>query len=468
MEDDAGSRKSVKKFLERIHHQVTECADGQAAVALIKRRSFDLVLSDIMMPHMSGLDLLKHIKQAGKLCPPVVLFTGCSTIDSAVKALRLGAFDYLLKPVNAEQLVTMLERVEANMVVSQAYTKPDTKAVRPGLTLEITGYGTVSILSKQMAQVFREAQMYSTDRTIPVLIRGETGTGKEVVARVIHGAGPEKDRPFVDINCAAITQSLFESELFGYEAGTFTGSLAKGKKGKFDLAAGGTLFLDEVAEIPLEMQAKLLRVLQEKEYYRVGGLQKVKTDARIICATNVNLEEAVESGKFRQDLYYRLKVGQISLPPLRERGDELILLAATFLKEFAKTKNKSFQGIAPEALQVLAQYHWPGNIRELRNVIERAVFMFDDTLLRPEHFDGMLLYDAKADQKATNIPEPAVALAYDACLDENHVMDEHIITLVEQAVEANKGNKAAAARSLGIARSSVYRILNRKKEHMNS
>lgn len=469
VEDDYGSRRSVKTFLKRFHHHVTECADGDEALAMLGQRPFDLILSDIRMPKMTGLELLKYIKQPKKKSPPVVLFTGCGTIDTAIEALRLGAFDYLVKPVDAEQLVSMLERVEANLVVMDAYPQPVVINGQQGKTFGIPGYSTtVSVFSKQMEEIYQEAQKYGVDRSIPVLIRGETGTGKEVIARIIHNAGENKAAPFVDINCAAITPSLFESELFGYEAGTFTGGQAKGKKGKFDIAAGGTMFLDEIAEIPLELQGKLLRVLQEKEYYRVGGLHKIKTDTRIICATNVNLEEAVEAGRFRRDLYYRLKVGQLYLPPLRNRVEEIIPLATTFLREFAESKNKSFQEISPEAATVLSSYPWPGNIRELRNVIERAVFLFNDFQLRPEHFGDMLVCEANTGleldwKQQSGFKHLSLTEQFS---NENLLMDEHIITLVEQAVEANDGNKAAAARSLGIARSSIYRILDRKKKNI--
>lgn len=441
VEDDVASRKSIRRFFENLQHTVVECADGEIALATASAQQFDLILSDIRMPKLSGIELLRHVKRmANSKNIPVVMFTGYGTMDSAIEAMRLGAMDYLLKPVDVQQLISMLDRVADKMV-------PRSEG---GRSMALAEHPSIGVFSEELQRLHTEAQMYSQDRTIPVLIRGETGTGKEMVAHIIHGN--DETLPFVDINCAAITHSLFESELFGYESGAFTGSLARGQKGKLDLAAGGTLFLDEVAEIPLELQGKLLRFLQEKEFYRVGGLKKIKSDVRIVCATNVNLEEAVENHTFRRDLYYRLKVGQLFLAPLRQRVKEIIPLADKFLSEFSMHRQKAFRSISPEAKRLLEQYQWPGNIRELRNVIERAVFMHDDMELKIGHLEGI------SGTGSALLPDNEASIP--ACAD--GFLHDHIIDLVEQTVRDNQGNKAAAARILGISRSSIYRILDRR------
>jgi len=254
------------------------------------------------------------------------------------------------------------------------------------IVIESAGLDRAVFNSSIMKDIFSLAMKYHTDRKIPILIEGETGTGKEIIARLIHygnPSSPDTSRPFIDINCAALPNTLFESELFGYEAGAFTGSLNKGQKGKIESACGGTLFLDEISEIPIDLQSKLLRVIQEKEYYPIGGLKKKKVDVRIICATNVDLADQVKNSKFRKDLFFRLKVGHVFIPPLRERKEDIIALANTFLKLYSVEKHKKYEGIDEQAMTTLLNYKWPGNVRELKNVIEWAVFMHDDTVSFP-------------------------------------------------------------------------------------
>ncbi|MDD4588188.1 MAG: sigma 54-interacting transcriptional regulator [Heliobacteriaceae bacterium] len=317
----------------------------------------------------------------------------------------------------------------------------------------------VGIFSQQMKGVVSQAENYHRDRSIPVLIEGETGTGKEIIARIIHfGDGNEKT-PFVAINCAAVSANLFESELFGYEAGTFTGGLPQGQKGKLDLARGGTLFLDEVADIPLELQGKLLRVLQEKEYYRVGGLRKIATDVRVICATNVNLHRKVSEGTFRQDLYYRLKVGYLALPPLRERREEVLPLARMFLAEFSQKKGKRFEWIGDGAAEILRQYHWPGNVREVRNVIEWAIFLHDDRELRPAHLGSLTkLISGVAGRPGYEVVQPEGTLELPTG---GLPLEEFIDHIVVRTLTLHGGNKAETARCLGISRPCLYRRLKR-------
>jgi two-component system, NtrC family, response regulator AtoC len=305
-----------------------------------------------------------------------------------------------------------------------------------------------------MKSLVKHAQQYHTDRTVPVLIQGETGVGKEVIARIIHYGNVETPGPFVDINCAAISPTLFESELFGYEGGSFTGGVNKGQKGKFDIAAGGTLFLDEIVELPLELQAKLLRVLEEKSFYRIGGLKKIKTDVRIICTANLDFEKQIEDGKFRKDLYYRLKVGRILIPPLREREDDILPLTLMFLTDFSKRRGKHFSRISEPAAKFLMSYQWPGNVRELRNAMEWISFMFDDVELKFEHLSNLTPKGTEEKKETKSLPPDPMNL------------DEHIDDLVEEALRKYNGNKTKAAHHLGISVRALYYRLERMQKNV--
>jgi|GEM_PF-721657 len=315
---------------------------------------------------------------------------------------------------------------------------------------------TYGVFSEKTRQVIEQAQKYATDRSMGLLICGETGTGKEKIARITHGSDSsiQDQRPFVAINCAAITTSLFESELFGYETGAFTGGLKQGQIGKIQLAAGGTLFLDEIGEMPLATQAKLLRVIQEKEFYRVGGLKKVKMDVRIICATNSNLLHAIAEGRFRKDLYYRLKVGYLHLLPLRERVEEVMPLAIMFLQYFAQQSGKICNVFGESAINMLISYDWPGNIRELRNVMEWTAFMYDGITLQSEHLDIIRAGDPFQTPGDCQTPQRPAAIP-------NGNLKKCTDQLVKQTLESHGGNKAAAARELGISRRALYRILEK-------
>ncbi|MEW6621976.1 MAG: sigma-54 dependent transcriptional regulator [Bacillota bacterium] len=472
VDDDRDSRESVADFLRQLGHKVVECADGREALKVYQEGDFPMVLTDIRMPHMSGIDLLKAIsKLPGNSETDVVLFTGHGDMETAISALRAGAYDYLLKPLNVEELAALTERIaehqtlrRENKVLTEQFESElefATKEAREEasrlrkMMAEYTGLDEIGIFSEAMKLIVCQTQKYHTDRSIPVIIEGETGTGKEVIARLIHYGDMETTANFVDINCAALTPTLFESELFGYEAGSYTGGLSKGQQGKIDLAKGGTLFLDEITEIPMELQGKLLRVIQEKEFYRVGGLKKIQADVRIICATNTNLEKQVAEGKFRKDLYYRLKVGHIVVPPLRERADDILKLAQMFLRLFAKEKKKSFRTISKEAERQLLAHSWPGNVRELKNVIEWAVFMYDDIELKPQHLkifkDGVQLKNSSPSANLDSFSLPGDCFPMDQFVDE----------VIEKALEMHEGNKAKTARYLGISRRSLYCHLER-------
>ncbi|NPV89932.1 MAG: sigma 54-interacting transcriptional regulator [Firmicutes bacterium] len=315
------------------------------------------------------------------------------------------------------------------------------------------GLENIHFISPEMKSIYEIAMKHHKKRSMPVLIQGETGTGKDVIAKIIHFGSLDDTKPFIDINCAAISPTLFESELFGYEPGAFTGGLSKGQKGKFDLARGGTLFLDEIAEIPIDLQAKLLRVIEEKMFYRVGGLSKIHTDVRIICATNLDLEKRVAEGAFRKDLYYRLKVGGINIPPLRKRPQEIVPLASAFLTSCAQKAGKRFQHIGEAAAEILVRYQWPGNVRELKNAMEWVTFMYDDTELRPEHLEVLeyneLLQCGSGEQKGKN--------EFFMLDGENLNLNDYIGIIIANTLRKNGGNVKQAALQLGISRAYIYK-----------
>jgi DNA-binding NtrC family response regulator len=476
---DTDSRAGIAGFLREMGHHVTERIDVEAAYATYIAGTFSMVLTDIKMPAMLGKDLLHRITALPGQKADVVLFTNYDDRGAAVDILREGAYDYLLKPVNVIELAAITDRIaehhsllRENKVLTERFgeelqaataeTRREVSRLKKVLS-QTAGLDNVGFFSDEMNHIMGLAKIFHEDRSIPVLIQGETGTGKEIISRMIHYGDMTTQEPFVDLNCAALNASLFESELFGYEPGSFTGGLTKGQKGKLDVAQGGTLLLDEVGEIPLELQGKLLRVIQEKEFYRVGGLKKVKTDVRIICATNADLEQRVEAGSFRRDLFYRLKVGHLVIPPLRERIADIIPLAEMFLRQFAEQKGKLFRRISLGAVDLLLAYDWPGNVRELRNTLELAVLMYNDRELKPMHLNLNIL------QKTA--PASAAIPLNAAVLDPNRFfipatginLEEFIDRIVHQSLEVCHGNKTEAAKHLGISRRSFYCRLQRKK-----
>lgn len=522
VDDDRASRESISLFLKELGHTVTECADGVCALKNFNPEYYDVIFSDIKMPGMSGIELVKKIRNLpGGMDVNIILFTGFSETQTAIEALKYGVYDYLLKPVNIEEVVSAIERISQFKILKkknellaagtsgrpgrastgetpEAEEKktrldgsggiaPKTSAGRgatgagrarngrPGRNeaLEFTvGSNKIGIFSAEMKKIFNYARMLHEDRSVAVLIEGETGSGKEMVAQFIHyGENGGEARPFVDLNCACIAASLFESELFGYAAGAFTGGLDRGQPGKLDLASGGTIFLDEIGDMPLEMQAKLLRVIQEKEFYRVGGLKKIKTDLRVICATNMRLEELVISGAFRRDLYYRLNVGRIYIPALRERREEIVPLAEMFLSDISARKGKRFKIISRAAERLLCDYQWPGNVRQLRNVIERAVFMYDSATLEPEHLD-VIIKSAGGHRTAPSPAPGAGPLISPGGPFEpaaiklpprggSFPLDEHVDSIIRQALSINDYNRTRTAKYLGITRRTLYTYLKR-------
>jgi len=360
---------------------VDTAANGSDALKALSDRPYSVIVTDLKMPRVDGLQLLEEV-QKRRLPADVIITTGFGTIDLAVQAIRLGAADFLTKPINLEHLRIVVQRA-----LRERALQDEVIALREQLHAQ---YKFHNILSKspRMHDVFElishVAQTIST-----VLIFGETGTGKELVARAVHESSPRRNAPFVAVNCAALPESLLESELFGHEKGAFTSAVGQ-RKGRFEMAHGGTIFLDEVGEIPLSMQAKLLRVLQDRRFERVGGAQTIEVDVRVVAATNRDLLRLAKEGKFREDLYYRLNVVKIDLPPLHERPEDVHLLATHFVQKFSPP-GASPKTVAPEAMELLLQHRWPGNIRELENAMERACVTSRDDVIRPENLPAEIL-----------------------------------------------------------------------------
>ncbi|WP_242848906.1 sigma-54-dependent transcriptional regulator [Syntrophomonas palmitatica] len=452
VDDEERSRIHLADFLRKLGHQVLDKHSTSEALETLARQNVDLLLTDLRMPGNSGVDLMHQVRHMpNRQALPMVLFTAYGDMESSIEAMRAGAMDYLLKPLNIEELIKVIDKA-AELKTNPANKQPD--ALNEPLPMEATPAPLtmgpdeeIAVCSKSMREIMNVAIKLHQNPSIPVLIEGETGTGKELIARFVHFGNEGSSSPFIAINCAAISASLFESELFGYESGSFSGGLTKGKEGKLDLAQGGSLFLDEISEIPLDLQAKLLRLIQEREFYRVGGLQLIKSNTRIIGASNRNLKEAVLRGEFRQDLYYRLKVGHIYLPPLRLRKDGLLNLVKYLMQTYSKNHNKHFKEISPQAARILMQYDWPGNIRELRNIIEWIVLTEDDNMLRAEHLSAIC--SPIKSNPASPMDEGAIAI-------DGIPLDQISNSVILRALKINNGNKAATARNLGISRSALY------------
>ncbi len=467
VDDEELSRNSIYDFLKtQLSLDVHEFDNVISALAAYTERSFDIVISDLKMPGIDGLEFLEKVKKldSGEMTD-FILITGYGNMDSAIKALRAGAFDYLQKPLNIDELNEVIKRsmdhlsllrenkefkTNLNRIIRTEKTKYKEKCQEIHNTyVELAGYGEIGIFSAHMDKIREQCEILYKNRDIPVLIEGDTGSGKEIVARMIHTGNLVNKTPFIPLNCSAIPHSLFESELFGYEPGAFTDSKKSGSIGKFELANEGTLFLDEIGDLPEALQAKLLRVIEEKEFFKLGGLKKVKVDVRIICATNKDLKKMVKEGKFRNDLYFRLNTADISLLPLHKRKEEILPLTEMFMKKFSKTKNKNFNSITPKAEKMLKEYPWPGNIRELHNAIERIVLLNNEESISEEHLgflDDIISsseYYNVFDQDNMKLPEDK--------LDLKKLESE----IALKALKKFDGNKSKTAEYLGLSRSAL-------------
>lgn len=439
-DDEEDFREIFSDIIEKMGYTVMTAEDGFGALELIDAHPVDIALIDFKMPGMTGLELLREIKQRSPNTE-VIVITGMGTINSAVEAMKSGAYDYITKPVNFEELENILRRI----VHTQSLVK-ENERLRKALRQKYKFQNLVGA-TPEMLGIFQLIEKVSKNRST-VLIQGESGTGKELIARAIHFNGPWANKPFMPVDCSAINPNLVESELFGHEKGSFTGAVYA-KKGLFRLAEGGTVFLDEISELPREVQSKLLRALQERVVKPVGGTSYIPVDVRVIAATNENLEKAVRSGRFREDLFYRLNVVQINVPPLRERKDDIPLLVVHFIEKYReKHPESSIRRVAPEVLKLFRAYSWPGNVRELENVIERAFALGGGETIQPSDLPEYLFHQVgQVLREFTSFPL--------------RTLEEMEREAIDRTLRATHGDKNQTARILGIDRSTLYRKIKR-------
>ena len=439
VDDDTSHRTMLATLLTGWGYTIFEANDGEPAIEMVKERYFDLILMDIRMLKISGLEAMEVIKQINPAIP-IIIMTAYSSIDTAVGALKTGAYDYLTKPIDFDKLRLTIERATERLLL-----KEENQRLRLSLKGQFDRQNIIARSNVMTQLLDTVAQVATSEAT--VLITGESGTGKELIAGATHYNSSRREGPFVKINCAAITESLLESELFGHEKGSFTGAQRR-KEGKFIQAHGGSIFLDEVSEMPLSMQVKLLRVLQEREITRVGGEDVIPMDVRVITATNKNLADLVREGKFREDLYYRLNVVDLYLPALRERREDIPPIAQHYLQSLATKNRKEIIGFTPEAMDLLVRYHWPGNVRELINTVERGV-----VLCQNQHVGIESLRLMEADQMEAAHPPTGNTPGEVRPLEE--VEKEAILF----TLEATGNNKSETARQLGITRKTLHKKL---------
>ncbi len=438
VDDEASARSGLEKLLKQDGYEVESADGGQAALALRAERTFDVVVTDLKMPGMDGVELMKRLKEIDRDLP-VIVVTAFSDVSSAVNAMRGGAEDYLTKPVDFDALTLAIDR---------AIERRDLRVEAEGLRRQLRereGGGLEGMIgtSPAMQKIYRVAKQVASARAT-VLITGESGTGKGELARAIHAKSPRSDKPFVSVHCSALAETLLESELFGHEKGSFTGADKK-RVGRFEHADGGTLFLDEIGEISPAIQIKLLRVLQEREFERVGGNERIKVDVRVIAATNRDLAADVQEGRFREDLFYRLNVIQIEVPPVRVRDGDILLLAQSFLKRFSEDAHKRIDGFTDKARAKLLAYRWPGNVRELENAIERAVVLCEGNLIDEDHLPFGMVPTARGNSGGPRIPGATMA-----------EVERHAILATLEAVG---GSTTKAAEMLDISvRTIQYRL----------
>jgi two-component system, NtrC family, response regulator AtoC len=400
VDDEVNARTALAELLRDEGYDVETAADAFKAIGKLEAFTPDVVVTDLKMPGMDGIELVKKIKQMEEP-PAVIVMTAFGAVQSAVDAMRAGAADYLTKPINFEELLVVLGRV-----LEHQKLRAEAARLRQRLTERVSRQNMVGS-SPPMQRVFEIIEQVAPSKAT-VLLTGESGTGKELVASAIHQRSNRASGPFIKLHCAALAESLLESELFGHERGAFTGAVAR-RDGRFQMADGGTLFLDEIGEISGSLQVKLLRFLQEHEFERVGGDQTLRVDVRVIAATNRNLQEEVAKGRFREDLFYRLNVVGVELPPLRDRKSDVAALARFFLDKYAKDNGKQIDGFAPETVELLMSYDWPGNVRELENAIERAVVMASGREIEPKHLPPAVRPVAEADSAMPPVPGSTLA-----------------------------------------------------------
>jgi DNA-binding NtrC family response regulator len=464
VEDDPAQRTGLSQLVAGWGYSASSAPDGEAALTQISQSPPDVILSDLVMPKMGGLDLLRALKQQDHNIT-ILILTAQGTVDTAVEAIQLGAYDYVAKPIDPQRLRILLNQV------SERHARQQEVTVLRRQLRDHGRFGTMIGTSVAMRQVYQLIEQ-AAPTGASVLITGESGTGKELVAQTLHRLSPRAPRPFVPINCAAIPEALLESELFGHEKGAFTGAITR-RQGSFELADRGTVFLDEVAEMTPATQAKLLRVLQERVVRPVGGDRDRPIDIRIIAATNITPLDAVRQGRLREDLYYRLNVFAVQLPPLRERMDDLPLLAQAFVTEFARELGKAVVGVSEGALAALQAHRWPGNVRELRNAMERATIVARDKFIAPADLAGFgttLGGDLAAPAPAMSSPSGQASRAAtgtqgstaSGLLSAGMTVDEAERQLINITLAHTSGNKTKAATMLGISLKTLHNKLSRE------
>lgn len=460
VDDDEGLIHFLRRFFAKEGYDVRDCGNGQAALELIAEEPFDLILLDYKMPGLNGLDTLREVRRS-QVKTPVIIMTAYGTTDTAIEAMKLGAYDYLPKPFDRQELQRIAaDALEVNRTMKELVTFPGLLA-RPSPPPR----GMVKIVGRhrRMQEVYKLIGQIAT-KDVTVLITGESGTGKELVARAIYHHSNRKDAPFLTINCAAVPETLFESELFGHERGAFTGA-ERTHIGKFERCRDGTLFFDEIGDMPLSTQGKVLRVLQYGEFERLGGKENIKADVRIIAATNKNLEKEVEQGRFREDLYWRLKVISIDLPPLRERPQDIPLLVEYFVARFSEEYQTPIRHVAEAAMAQLKSHSWPGNVRQLENCIRRAVLLSQSDVILEEHLrlecdEQAGAQAASREQLMASIDRKLAELIPDLLQMAGERTHANVIDLVERALISKVlkqcgYNQVKAARVLGTSRNTL-------------
>ena len=443
VDDDHAHRTMLNTLISGWGYAVSEADDGFTAIEEVKESSFDLVLMDVRMVRVSGLEALEAIK-AHNPAIPVIIMTAYSSVDTAVKALKQGAHDYLTKPLDFDKLRLTIDRA-----MEHTRLKEENRLLRETLGQQFDSQNIIGKSPAMIKLLETVSQVAPSEAT--VLISGESGTGKELIAGAIHFNSLRKNGPFIKINCAAITETLLESELFGHEKGAFTGADRR-KEGRFSQAHGGTLLLDEVSEMSLMMQVKLLRALQEREFNRVGGESTIQVDVRVIAATNKNLKDQINEGAFREDLYYRLNVVELEVPPLSDRKEDIPLLTKHFLEMFAAKNRKEIKGFTPKAMDNLIRYNWPGNVRELMNAVERAVVLARSSYLDEADFPFMKDFLIENRQEDSISPDARI-------MQGEAPLEEIEKAAILNTLQAANGNKSEAARRLGITRKTLHKKL---------
>lgn len=441
VDDDSSHRTMLKATLSADSYQVFEASDGEEAISMVEKGFYDLIMLDLKMKNIDGIETLQQIK---KISPaiPILIMTAYASVQTAVEALKLGAFDYLVKPLDMDDVRHTLKKT-----LDYHQLEIENKALKEQGALEFD-FSNIVGESKKMRDLF-EVLALAAHSHATILIIGESGTGKELIANAIHKNSPRADKPFIKVNCAALPENLLESELFGHEKGAFTGAASR-RMGRFELANSGTIFLDEIGDMSPATQAKILRVIQEGEFERLGGEKTVKVDVRSIAATNKDLKEQVHLGNFRKDLYFRLSVVPVNIPPLKDRKEDIPLLAEHFVKQYSEKNQRLIKGFSPMAMDLLMRYSWPGNVRELENCVERAVIMCREQFITPEELPIAIQSLVEKDEPKQIGVQPGHTL--------QEVEKEMILTTLEQT----NGNRTKAAEILGITRQTLQ---NKLKEY---